>query len=79
MKKTVLLTLVFIAFSYPALARHRHADHDGAPGVKSHFTCDMVRAYVAQIGMAQAKAMAENAGLTESDKRRAMQCLEKKV
>jgi hypothetical protein len=39
----------------------------------------MVRAYVAQVGLAQAKAMAETGGVTEADKRRAVQCLEKKV
>lgn len=79
MKRTVLLAFVFVAFSYPALARHRHADQDAAPSERPHITCDMVRAYVAQVGLVQAKAMAENAGLTASDKRRAMQCLQKKV
>jgi hypothetical protein len=79
MKKTALLALVFIAVSYPAMARHHHADRHGTPSEQSHFTCDMVRAYVAQVGLAQAKAMAETAGVTEADKRRAAQCLEKKV
>jgi len=79
MKKTALLALFFITVSYPAMARYRHADRDRTPSEQPHFTCDMVRAYVAQVGLAQAKAMAENAGVTEADKRHAVQCLEKKV
>jgi hypothetical protein len=79
MKKTALLALFLITVSYPAMARHRHAERGSTPGEQSHITCDMVRAYVAQVGLAQAKAMAETAGATEADKRRAVQCLEKKV
>jgi len=36
-----------------------------------------VRAYVGQVGLAQAKAMAQAAGMTESEERVAAQCLEK--
>jgi hypothetical protein len=36
-------------------------------------------AYVAQVGLVQAKAMAQAAGITESEKREAAQCLEKKI
>jgi hypothetical protein len=79
MKKTALLALFLITVSYPAMATHRHAERDRTPSEQSHITCDMVRAYVAQVGLAQAKAMAETAGATEADKRRAVQCLEKKV
>jgi hypothetical protein len=75
MKKTALLALFLITVSYPAMARHRHADRNRAPSEQPHFSCDMVRAYVAQVGLAQAKAMAETAGATEADKRRAVQCL----
>jgi hypothetical protein len=39
----------------------------------------MVRANVAQIGLAQAKAMAQAAGMTASEEREAVQCLEKKI
>ena len=41
-----------------------------------HITCDMVRAYVAQVGLVQARAMALSAGMTASDERRAKRCLE---
>jgi hypothetical protein len=37
----------------------------------------MVRAYVGQVGLAQAKAMAQAAGMTESEQRAAAQCLQK--
>jgi hypothetical protein len=42
-------------------------------------SCEMVRAYVAQVGLAQAKAMAQAAGMTGSEEREAVQCLEKKI
>jgi hypothetical protein len=55
---------------------HRHhSDHPAIQQTHSHITCDMVRSYVAQVGLAQAKAMAEAAGMTASEERRARQCL----
>lgn len=68
-------------------ANWRHAYRDGRrarasdsnPGEHSHITCDMVRSYVAQVGLAQAKAMAVAAGMTASEERRARQCLASKV
>jgi hypothetical protein len=38
----------------------------------------MVRAYVAQVGLAQAAVMAESAGITASEKERAKRCLAQK-
>ena len=78
MKKTALLTFVFVAVSYPAVAKH-HFHHGQRATTSSHsrISCEMVRAYVAQVGMAQAKAMAQAAGMTESEARAAAQCLEK--
>lgn len=52
-----------------------HSDHPATRQTHSHVTCDMVRSYVAQLGLAQAKAMAEAAGMTASEERRARQCL----
>ena len=69
MKKTALLTLAFVAASYPAVAKH-HFYH-GQRATSSHSR------YVAQVGLAQAKAMAQAAGMTESEARAAAQCLEK--
>jgi hypothetical protein len=78
MKKTVLLIFVFVAASYPAIAMQHHY-RPGAAGSHARITCEMVRAYVAQIGLAQAKAMAQAAGMTASEEREAVQCLEKKI
>lgn len=77
MKKTALLTFAFVAASYPALARHHF--HRGGRATPSHsrISCETVRAYVAQVGLEQAKAMAEAAGMTESEERAAAHCLEK--
>jgi hypothetical protein len=44
----------------------------------SGITCDMVRAYVAQVGLAQAAAMAQSAGITSAEKERARRCLAQK-
>ena len=41
-------------------------------------TCEMVRAYVAQVGLAQAAAMAQSAGITPAEKDRAKRCLAEK-
>ncbi len=87
MKKTALLALVVTALSGPSMARpdHHHRGHHRnhhaavreAPVVsRSQITCDMVRAYVAQAGLVQARAMAQAAGMTAAEERRAMRCLE---
>jgi hypothetical protein len=75
MKKTALLTLAFVAASYPAAAKHHF--HHGQRATSSRMSCDMVRAYVAQVGLAQAKATAQAAGMTASEERAAAHCLEK--
>jgi hypothetical protein len=58
---------------------HRARESSDNLGARSHITCDMVRSYVAQVGLQQAKAMAVAAGMTASDERRARQCLANKV
>jgi hypothetical protein len=86
MRNTALLMLVLLTASYPAMAKpyhgHRHAartvHHGNGSGegeAHSGITCEMVRAYVAQVGLAQAAAMAESAGITSSEKERARRCL----
>jgi hypothetical protein len=79
MKKTILLTFVFAAASFPALAKHHIHHRDRASSAHSRISCETVRAYVAQVGLAQAKAMAQAAGMTDSEEREAAQCLEKKI
>jgi hypothetical protein len=64
--------------------RYAYRDVRGAPGSAgnvadhSHITCDMVRSYVAQVGLQQARAMAVAAGMTPSEERQARQCLASK-
>jgi hypothetical protein len=49
-----------------------HASHSG-------ITCEMVRAYVAKVGLGQAMAMAKSAGISALDEQRARQCLANKI
>lgn len=49
-----------------------HASHSG-------ITCEMVRAYVAKVGLGQAIAMAKSAGISAADEQRARQCLANKI
>jgi hypothetical protein len=81
MKNTAQLTLLLVAVSWPVMAKshnnyHRHySHHEGSGETHSHITCEMVRAYVAQVGLAQARAMARSQGMTASEEQKARQCL----
>jgi hypothetical protein len=79
MKKTALLAFIFVAAAYPAIAKHHHHHGERATASHSRISCETVRAYVAQVGLAQAKALAQSAGMTESEEREAAHCLEKKI
>jgi hypothetical protein len=92
MKRTAVLVFVIVTVAYPALAyqhrsrlphrNHPHVTHsDSRSPIEnhSHITCAMVRSYVAQVGLEQAKAMAAAAGMTAADERRARQCLAHRV
>ena len=59
-----------------AFRDHHHDYGDRPSSSHAHITCDMVRAYVAQVGLVQARAMALSAGMTASEERRAKRCLE---
>jgi len=78
-KTFLLLSIFVIASSYPAAAKRHHPHRERAVSSHSHISCETVRAYVAQVGLEQAKAMAQAAGMTESEERQAAQCLEKKI
>jgi hypothetical protein len=89
MKSAALLMVVLLTASYPSMAKpyhgHRavahtthHANRISEPDSHSAITCEMVRAYVAQVGLAQATAMAQSAGITSSEKDRARRCLAQK-
>ena len=68
--KASLLMLVFVAAASPVLA-----DPHRAGRAESSITCDTVRAYVSQMGIVAAKAMARANGMTAAQERRARQCL----
>jgi hypothetical protein len=58
----------------------KHRDYGNEPASShAHITCETVRAYVAQVGVEQAKAMAQSAGMTASEERKARRCLEGKA
>ena len=89
MKSAALLMVVLLATSYAATAKPYHGHHHGPRAIhhantssdrESHsgITGEMVRAYVAQVGLAQAVAMAQSGGITSSEKARARRCLAEK-
>jgi hypothetical protein len=94
MKKTALLALFFVTAACPVMA-HQHKDyrhhqhkaylhhhayrHPDNFGTRSHISCETVRSYVAQMGLEQARAMAQSAGMTASEERRARRCLADRV
>jgi hypothetical protein len=53
----------------------RYASHTSHSGI----TCEMVRAYVAKVGLGQAIALAKSAGISALDEQRARQCLANKI
>jgi hypothetical protein len=89
MKNATLFVLFVAITACPADAKplrpyrtHQHhhvARHGNEIGAHSNITCEMVRNYVAQVGLEHARAMATAAGMTVADERRARQCFEKKV
>jgi hypothetical protein len=71
LKKNVLLVLIVVTLAAcPAMA---HPNHHPA------VDCAKVRAYVAQMGLEQAKAVASAAGMTMAEQRKAARCLAKRV
>jgi hypothetical protein len=70
--KTALLTLLLVATANPVSA----GSLNRANRVEtSTITCETVRAYVSQLGLAQAKLLARANGMTAVQERRARQCL----
>jgi hypothetical protein len=65
--------------SYREASDHHRVNADKPAATHAHITCDMVRAYVAQVGLVQARAMALSAGMSAAEERRAKQCLENKI
>ena len=79
--KTALLMLIFVAAGSPASAKPYHAYQNSGQAARSessHINCETVRAYVGRLGMVQAKALAQAAGMTASQERRARRCFAEK-
>jgi hypothetical protein len=68
--KIVLLMLLFAGSASPVIADSYRANR-AEPAI----TCETVRAYVSQVGLAAAKALARAHGMTPVQERRARQCL----
>ena len=68
--KLVLVMLLFAGGVSPVIADSYRANR-AEPAI----TCETVRAYVSQVGLAAAKAIARANGMTPTQERRARQCL----
>jgi hypothetical protein len=66
-------------YDHDAAGKTRDAHHLAAHATHSGITCEMVRAYVAKVGLGQAMAMAKSAGISAADELRARQCLANKI
>ena len=79
--KIALLMTIFVATASPVLANSYRTYHDSERAQwdeSSHIDCGTVRAYVAQVGLAQARTLARAAGMTAGQEWRARRCLAKK-
>jgi sulfur transfer protein SufE len=68
--KIALLMLLLVATASPVLAAPHRANPE-----PSTITCETVRAYVSQVGLATATAIARANGMTAVQERKARQCL----
>jgi hypothetical protein len=66
MRTAILLVVFGLAAACPATARQNDVHY---------ITCEMVRAYVAQVGLVRARALALAHGMTASEERAARRCL----
>jgi hypothetical protein len=79
--KVALLMLILVATGSSVWARpHRAYNNSGqaSGGETAHINCETVRAYVSQVGVVQARALARASGMTASQEWRARQCLAKR-
>ena len=73
MKKVLIVSIMFTS---PAWAYHSfHASSRPTWSEPSAITCQTVRAYVGQVGLAVARATALAYGMTPNQERRARRCL----
>ena len=80
MKSKALLAVIVFACAVTAEASAaRVSENASILRRPTHISCEMVRAYVGQVGVMQARAMALAAGMTPAQERRAVHCLQEKI
>ena len=80
MKSRVLLAVIVLACAMTGEASAgRVTENSSILRRPTHINCEMVRAYVGQLGIMQARAMALAAGMTPAQERRAAHCLQEKI
>jgi Protein of unknown function (DUF3309) len=77
--KSAPLILMFVAAASPGVAADRQDLGQARWNESSHVNCETVRAYVDQVGLTQATALARAAGMTAGQEWRARRCLAKKI
>jgi hypothetical protein len=77
--KTAFLVMVFVAAASPGSAADKQDFGQARWNESAQVNCETVRAYVGQVGLAQATALARAAGMTAGQEWRARRCLAKKV
>jgi hypothetical protein len=75
--KIALLMMIIVTTANPVWANPYGSDQTQWDE-SSHVDCGTVRAYVAQVGLAQARTLARAAGMTAGQEWRARRCLAKK-
>jgi hypothetical protein len=76
--KITLLMMILVTTVSPVLANPYRTYHDSDQtgwDQSSHVDCGTVRAYVAQVGLVQARTLARAAGMTAGQEWRARRCL----
>jgi hypothetical protein len=75
--KIALLMMILVTTANPVWANPYSSDQTQWDQ-SSHVDCGTVRAYVAQVGLVQARTLARAAGMTAGQEWRARRCLAKK-
>ena len=79
-KSRVLLSAIVLACALTGEASAgRISENSSILRRPTRISCEMVRAYVGQVGVMQARAMALAAGMTPAQERRAAHCLQEKI
>jgi hypothetical protein len=80
-KSMLLLSVIAFACGSTVEARcaSRVSENSSILRRSTHISCEMVRSYVGQLGVVQARAMALAAGMTPAQERRAARCLQEKI